>query len=113
MVEPITEKNVVGWNSGTNGITINCSPIEFQCTLKIDPITRAVLLGYPVPKKVIFSGPCTIVFWDDDTKTIVRCSEGDTYDKEKAVSMAYLKKIFTKPGIDKLFKKLGVNDDDN
>lgn len=45
-------------------------------------------------KKVIFSGPCTIVLWGDGTKTMVRCLEDDFYDPEKAVMMAYLKKHF-------------------
>lgn len=45
-------------------------------------------------KKVIFSGPCTIVLWEDGTKTMVRCLEDDFYDPEKAVMMAYLKKHF-------------------
>ena len=42
--------------------------------------------------KVIFSGPCTIVFWKDGTKTVVKCHEGDTYDPEKAIAMCYMKK---------------------
>lgn len=44
-------------------------------------------------KDVIFSGPATIVFWSDDTKTVVKCSEGDTYDKEKGLAMAIVKKV--------------------
>lgn len=42
----------------------------------------ARLMGFDVivcPKKIIRSGDCTIVFWDDDTKTIVRKST-DTAD---------------------------------
>ena len=38
--------------------------------------------------KVIFSGLTTIVFFGK-TKIIVRCSGNDTYDKEKAILMAY------------------------
>ena len=44
-------------------------------------------------KDVIFSGPATIVFWSDDTKTVVKCSENDVYDKEKGLAMAIVKKI--------------------
>lgn len=43
-------------------------------------------------KKVIFSGPCTIVLWTDNTKTIVRC-EGEEFDKEKGLAMAISKKF--------------------
>lgn len=34
-------------------------------------------------KKVIFNDPATIILWKDGTKTVVKCQEGDTYDKEK------------------------------
>lgn len=47
----------------------------------------------PEIKKVIFSGPCTIVMWSDGDKTIVRCREDDTFDKEKGLAMAISKKM--------------------
>ena len=37
--------------------------------------------GCPGIKKVIFNDPATIVLWDDGTKTVVKCSEGDTYSE--------------------------------
>ncbi|MBO4703930.1 MAG: hypothetical protein J5617_03805 [Bacilli bacterium] len=45
-------------------------------------------------KKVIFSGPCTIVFWQDGTKTMVRQQENDILDKEKGLAMAIAKKVY-------------------
>lgn len=47
----------------------------------------------PTIKKVIFSDPATIVFWTDNTKTIVRCGENDIYDPEKGVAMCCMKKL--------------------
>lgn len=47
----------------------------------------------PEIKKVIFNNPVTVVFWNDKTKTIVRC-EGEKYDPEKGFVMAVVKKIF-------------------
>ena len=41
---------------------------------------------------VIFRNPATIVFWNDNTKTIVKCQNGDTYDKEKGLAMCIAKK---------------------
>lgn len=70
---------------------------EKDCGLRISSV---FIDEWPIPrqaltiKKVIFSGPCTIVLWDDGTKTMVRCLEDDFYDPEKAVMMAYLKKHF-------------------
>lgn len=46
------------------------------------------------PKKVIFNGPATIVIWQDGTKTVVKKTDGDTDDREKAVMYAILKKEF-------------------
>lgn len=46
------------------------------------------------PKKVIFNGPATIVIWQDGTKTIVKKTEDDTDDREKAIMYAILKKEF-------------------
>lgn len=45
-------------------------------------------------KKVIFHGPATIVIWDDNTKTIVKCMDGDEFDPEKGLAMAISKRIF-------------------
>lgn len=45
-------------------------------------------------KKVIFNAPATIIFWNDGTKTVVKCQEGDVYDKEKGFAMCVTKKFF-------------------
>lgn len=46
------------------------------------------------PKRIIFSGPKTIVIWTDGTKTIVSCMEGDTYDPYAGFCAAVTKKLF-------------------
>ena len=46
----------------------------------------------PKIKDVKFNGPATIVFWEDGTKTVVKCQEGDTFDSEKGLAMAIAKK---------------------
>lgn len=45
-------------------------------------------------EKVIFNKPATIIFWSDNTKTVVVCGENDTYDKEKGFYIACAKKLF-------------------
>lgn len=45
-------------------------------------------------KHVIFSGPATIVFWDDGDKTVVKCMDGDQLNYEMGIAMCTLKKIF-------------------
>lgn len=68
----------------------------------------------PSIKNVIFNPPATIVFWTDGTKTVVKCQDGDEFDPEKGIAMAYVKKangdkgnyneIF-KPWVEEYYKK--------
>ena len=46
----------------------------------------------PQIKKVIYNPPATIIYWADDTKTVVQCQEGDIYDSEKGLALAIAKK---------------------
>lgn len=52
----------------------------------------------PTIKDVIFNGPATIVFWTDNTKTVVKCQEGDDLDPEKGLAMAIAKKSLGNKG---------------
>ena len=44
--------------------------------------------------RILFRDPVIVVFWSDRTKTVVRCSEQETFDPEKGLAMAIIKKIF-------------------
>lgn len=46
------------------------------------------------PKRIIRNGIATIVFWNDGTKTIVKCAEDDEPDDYMAFCAAYCKKVF-------------------
>ena len=48
----------------------------------------------PEIKNVIFNDPATIVFWEDGTKTVVKCQDGDEFDPEKGLAMAIVKKAY-------------------
>lgn len=45
-------------------------------------------------KKIIFNPPATVVLWEDDTKTVVKCAEDDEFNPETGVAMCYVKKIY-------------------
>lgn len=49
-------------------------------------------------KKVVFNNPATIVFWTDNTKTVVKCGKNEAYDPEKGLAMAICKKYFGNEG---------------
>lgn len=50
-------------------------------------------ISFPKIERVMFNGPATIIFWQDDTKTVVKCRESDTFDPEKGIAMAIAKKV--------------------
>lgn len=43
---------------------------------------------------LIFNPPCTIVYWEDDTKTVVKCHEDTPFDVMEGLRWAVLKKMF-------------------
>lgn len=54
-------------------------------------------------RKVIFNDPATIVLWSDGTKTVVKCGPEDSFDTEKGLAMAIVKKM---AGNDNRFHKV-------
>lgn len=44
----------------------------------------------PKIKDVIYNDPATIVFWEDGTKTVVKC-KNEKFDPEKGLAMAFQK----------------------
>ena len=60
----------------------------------------------PKIKRAIFNNPATIVYWTDGTKTVVKCSDGDTYSKESGLAMCFMKKMHGNDnGYHKVFKE--------
>ena len=68
------------------------SYLDYSCIFKVK--TRSI----PTIKNVIFNEPATIVFWEDGSKTIVKCQDGDIYDPEKGLAMAISKKALGNQG---------------
>lgn len=48
---------------------------------------------------VIFNGPATIVKWTDGTKTVVKAQDGEEFDPEKGLAMAFAKKAMGNKGL--------------
>ena len=98
MTEPKITAGIVG------------SPIHPNCRCSFDKILDDLMKKLngdiamkPEIKKVIFNNPATVILWKDGTKTVVKCQEGDTFDKEKGFALAYLKKLL---GNDNTFNKV-------
>lgn len=75
---------------------VRLSPItsnSLNYMIRDEEVTKLTMLEWKLtPKKVIFNGPATVVMWQDGTKTVVKKTEDDTDDREKAVMFAILKK---------------------
>lgn len=82
-----------------------------EVTISADKLEKAVReafcgdfrYAYQVPRrldidKVIYNDPATIVIWNDGTKTVVKCHEGDRYDPEKGFLLCCAKKLFGNTG---------------
>ena len=54
-------------------------------------------------KQVKYCGPATIIFWEDGTKTISKCSPRDEFDPEKGFCIAYMKKLVGSDEVRALF----------
>lgn len=52
----------------------------------------------PNIKNVYFNNPVTVVLWDDGTKTLVRCQDGDTYSRETGLALCVAKKAMGNNG---------------
>ena len=63
--------------------------------------------------KVIFNDPATIIVFKNGEKVIVKCQEGDTYDKEKGLALAIIKFAFGNTSyFNTIFKKWLPEDDE-
>ena len=60
------------------------------------PILEGFIMKNTIPgiKKIIYNGRKTIILWEDNTKTIVSCREGDIFDPYMGFCAAVMKKLF-------------------
>lgn len=65
----------------------------------------STMIGIAI-KDVRFSPPATIVFWSDNTKTVVKAQSGELFDAEKGLMACIIKRITGNTGrYNELFKK--------
>ena len=108
----IRKKNTMDLISGLisgdymlTGLTRKCTEYEpealnahFLVGTSLGPRRHNYSVFDPSIKKVIFNDPATIVFWEDGTKTVVKCGEHDIFDPEKGLAMAIAKKALGNEG---------------
>lgn len=52
----------------------------------------------PKIDRVIFNNPATIVYWNDGSKTVVKCQNGDHFAKDVGLAMCIAKKALGNKG---------------
>ena len=66
------------------------------------------------PTRIIFNDPATIVFWNDGSKTVVKCTAGQKFSEYYGYLAAMAKKIYSTNGvINRLIKEKRVYGDKN
>lgn len=70
-----------------------CMEECFDCELECEE-EEPMMWGVPDVDRIIFNPPATIVFWEDGTKTVVKCMEDQPYEKYAGFAMACMKKMF-------------------
>ena len=68
--------------------------VQFTCRAVSNIVSKAAPKMGAKPVRVIFNPPATIVFWSDNTKTVVKCSEDDKFDQTMGLAMAICKKMY-------------------
>ena len=72
------------------GLKPHCDPCPWDEDKEDDP----PFWGIPDIRRIVFSGPATIVFWEDGTKTVVKCMEGEKFERYAGFAAACMKKMF-------------------
>ena len=52
------------------------------------------MIATPEIRQVIYSPPATIIIWKDNTKTVVKCTEGDEYSRTTGLALCIVKKAY-------------------
>jgi len=93
-----TIDNTINWEKYFTGglVSKNCN-----C-----PQAEKIIYNLKNPNK-----PCTIVYWSDSTKTIVKCCDGESFTKDGGLAQCYLKKILGSRGsIQKLIESADIQE---
>ena len=79
----------------TSGYTFQLAPSANPSAEITFTTAEVYRLGeYFTPKKIIRNGPATIVMWPDNTKTVVKCADGEADNTYSAFCAALAIKIF-------------------
>lgn len=102
------ERYVVEWDKAPN--LSEAAARIFADAIHKFKLTDNVTSAFKDPafeiKNVIFNDPATVVLWEDGTKTVVKCQDGDIYNKETGLALCIAKKALgNQSNFNNVFKK--------
>lgn len=78
---------------------------KFHAQDKVE-VVKPIETYIPEIKNAYFNNPMTVVMWEDGTKTMIRCQDGDTYSAETGLALCIAKKALgNMPNFNNVFKK--------
>lgn len=86
----VEDRFAAGWNAAVRYMREHPDPVNPEDVL-------------PDIERVIFNDPATVVYWDDGSKTVVKCQPGDTFSTEVGLMAAMLKRFM---GNDNTYNKV-------
>lgn len=92
------EEAIKNMMRGDGFITTTRPDTSLAITVKNATGLLASMRRLPNIKNVIFNPPATVVYFEDGTKTVVKCQEGDEFDAEKGLAMAVAKRAYGNKG---------------
>ncbi len=101
-----TRERKVILRSDTN---CRCNPDPGPLAKIFDEMAKSICIHDFTPSRIVKSGPCTIVFWKDGSKTVVRCPVDTVPNDYEAFTAALAIKVFgTNSQVKKLIRRLTV-----
>lgn len=97
-VDGITVDHSLWTAMPTVTVTFRDMMCSLDTPLSIAPVVTPCVRSTAQIRKVIYNDPATIVLWDDGTKTVVKCHDGDTYSKQVGLLMCIAKKLYGNRG---------------
>jgi len=78
--------------------TVTVTFEQTEAYIGADRITAGTFPPRVGIEKVVYNDPATIVYWNDGTKTVVKCHEGDIFDERTGFLLCCAKKLFGNTG---------------
>ena len=81
-------------NNETFSFTIPSTALSVEDIIFNGKLSNVSIRTIPNVKRVVYNNPATIIFWSDGTKTVVKCMDGEPFEKYAGFCAALAKKVF-------------------